>query len=56
MLAVIAGYDELDPTTVNVPVPDYERAFKMQVSKLRLGLPRAAPFTYRTIVRLERKC
>jgi aspartyl-tRNA(Asn)/glutamyl-tRNA(Gln) amidotransferase subunit A len=44
MLGVIAGYDELDPTTVNVPVPDYERALKMQVSKLRLGLPRAGFF------------
>ncbi|MBZ5678200.1 MAG: amidase [Acidobacteriia bacterium] len=44
MLGVIAGYDELDPTTVNVPVPDYGRALKMQVSKLRLGLPRAGFF------------
>ena len=41
MLGVIAGYDELDPTTANVPVPDYSRAFKMSVSKLRVGLPRA---------------
>ena len=40
MLGVIAGFDELDPTTVEVPVPDYTRAFKMQVAKLRLGLPR----------------
>ena len=44
MLGTIAGYDELDPTTVNAPVPDYGRAFKMQVSKLRLGLPRAGFF------------
>jgi aspartyl-tRNA(Asn)/glutamyl-tRNA(Gln) amidotransferase subunit A len=44
MLGVIAGYDEMDPTTVNAPVPDYGRAFKMQVSKLRLGLPRAGFF------------
>jgi aspartyl-tRNA(Asn)/glutamyl-tRNA(Gln) amidotransferase subunit A len=44
MLGIIAGYDELDPTTVNAPVPDYGRAFKMQVSKLRLGLPRAGFF------------
>jgi len=44
MLGIIAGYDELDPTTVNWPVPDYGRAFKMQVSKLRLGLPRAGFF------------
>jgi aspartyl-tRNA(Asn)/glutamyl-tRNA(Gln) amidotransferase subunit A len=43
MLGVIAGYDEMDPTTVNTPVPDYARGFKLPVSKLRLGLPRA-PF------------
>src|SRR6202022_3672125 len=43
MLRVIAGYDELDPSTVDVPVPDYSRAFRMQASKLRLGIPRT-PF------------
>ena len=43
MLAVIAGYDELDPTTVNTPVPDYSRAFRMQTSNLRLGVPQS-PF------------
>jgi aspartyl-tRNA(Asn)/glutamyl-tRNA(Gln) amidotransferase subunit A len=40
MLGVIAGYDEPDPTTVGIPVPDYRSAFKMQTSKLRLGIPR----------------
>ena len=40
MLGVIAGYDEMDPTTVDVPVPDYARALKMQTSRLRLGIPR----------------
>jgi aspartyl-tRNA(Asn)/glutamyl-tRNA(Gln) amidotransferase subunit A len=40
MLAVIAGYDERDPTTVNRPVPDYSRALRMQTSRLRLGVPR----------------
>jgi aspartyl-tRNA(Asn)/glutamyl-tRNA(Gln) amidotransferase subunit A len=44
MLGVIAGYDEMDPTTANVPVPDYSGAFKIPVSKLRLGLPRAGFF------------
>ena len=43
LLNVIAGYDPLDPTTLNAPVPDYTRAMKMPVSRLRLGLPRA-PF------------
>jgi aspartyl-tRNA(Asn)/glutamyl-tRNA(Gln) amidotransferase subunit A len=43
MLGVIAGYDELDPSTVDTPVPDYTSAFKMQASKLRLGVPRT-PF------------
>jgi aspartyl-tRNA(Asn)/glutamyl-tRNA(Gln) amidotransferase subunit A len=44
MLGIIAGYDGLDPTTVDTPVPDYGRAFRIQVSKLRLGLPRASFF------------
>ena len=44
MLDVIAGYDELDPTTVEAPVPYYSRAFKMQASKLRLGIPRRPYF------------
>jgi aspartyl-tRNA(Asn)/glutamyl-tRNA(Gln) amidotransferase subunit A len=39
MLAVIAGYDELDPTTINTPVADYRGRLKMQTSSLRLGLP-----------------
>src|SRR5450755_3013629 len=43
MLGVIAGYDELDPPSANAPVPDYSSAFKMQTSKLRLGVPRT-PF------------
>ena len=43
MLGVIAGYDELDPSSADTPVPDYSSAFKMQVSKLRLGVPRT-PF------------
>jgi len=43
MLGVIAGYDELDPSTAKTPIPDYSRAFNMQVSQLRLGIPRT-PF------------
>ena len=44
MLGVIAGYDERDPTTVDAPVPDYSRARKMQISKLRLGTPKTPHF------------
>jgi aspartyl-tRNA(Asn)/glutamyl-tRNA(Gln) amidotransferase subunit A len=40
MLGAIAGYDDRDPTSVDTPVPDYSRAFRLQVSKLRLGIPR----------------
>ena len=43
MLSAIAGYDQWDPTTVNVPVPDYTSALKMNTSTLRLGVPRT-PF------------
>jgi aspartyl-tRNA(Asn)/glutamyl-tRNA(Gln) amidotransferase subunit A len=43
MLGVIAGYDELDPSTAETPIPDYSSAFRMQASKLRLGIPRT-PF------------
>ena len=42
ILSVIAGFDELDPSSVEMPVPDYSNA-KVQVSKLRLGIPRS-PF------------
>jgi aspartyl-tRNA(Asn)/glutamyl-tRNA(Gln) amidotransferase subunit A len=43
MLQAIAGYDQLDPATVDVPVPDYARGLKVKTSKLRLGVPRS-PF------------
>lgn len=43
VLDSIAGYDQLDPAAVDVPVPDYTRAFEMQTSSLRLGIPRS-PF------------
>jgi aspartyl-tRNA(Asn)/glutamyl-tRNA(Gln) amidotransferase subunit A len=42
VLGVIAGYDAQDPTTVDVPVPDYSRALKLPTSKLRVGIPRAS--------------
>ena len=44
LLQVMAGYDPLDTTTVNVPVPDYVRALRRPTSKLRIGLPRKPYF------------
>jgi aspartyl-tRNA(Asn)/glutamyl-tRNA(Gln) amidotransferase subunit A len=43
MLAAIAGYDPLDPTSVDSPVPDYTRAIGTPTSKLRVGVART-PF------------
>ncbi len=40
LMNVIAGYDVLDPTTADVPVPDYTRALRLPTAKLRLGIPR----------------
>jgi len=40
MMNVIAGYDELEPTSVETPVPDYTRAMKTSTSRLRLGVAR----------------
>jgi aspartyl-tRNA(Asn)/glutamyl-tRNA(Gln) amidotransferase subunit A len=44
MLSVIAGYDDLDSSTVNVAVADYVRAVRTSTSKLRLGVPRTGFF------------
>ncbi len=44
VLQAIAGYDSLDPATVDMPVPDYARALKTETSRLRLGVPRAVFF------------
>jgi aspartyl-tRNA(Asn)/glutamyl-tRNA(Gln) amidotransferase subunit A len=43
MLQVMAGYDPMDPASVDVPVPDYTRAWKMETGRLRWGVPRS-PF------------
>jgi aspartyl-tRNA(Asn)/glutamyl-tRNA(Gln) amidotransferase subunit A len=43
LLNVIAGYDVADPTTADVPVPDYTRALDPPTAKLRLGIARG-PF------------
>jgi aspartyl-tRNA(Asn)/glutamyl-tRNA(Gln) amidotransferase subunit A len=44
LLGVIAGYDASDPTTVDLPVPDYSRALKLETSKLRVGVARVSFF------------
>jgi len=43
MLAAIAGYDPLEPSSVDVPVADYVRAIGAPTSKLRVGVARS-PF------------
>jgi aspartyl-tRNA(Asn)/glutamyl-tRNA(Gln) amidotransferase subunit A len=40
MMNLIAGYDELEPTSVDLAVPDYTRALKTPTAKLRLGIAR----------------
>jgi aspartyl-tRNA(Asn)/glutamyl-tRNA(Gln) amidotransferase subunit A len=44
VLSVIAGFDPLEPTSADLPVPDYERALETDTTKLRLGVPRARFF------------
>ncbi|MGE0228179.1 MAG: amidase [Dehalococcoidia bacterium] len=41
MLKVMAGYDPLDPTTVDVPVPDYTAELTGRMDGLRVGVPMA---------------
>lgn len=40
MLQAIAGYDPKDPTTADVPVPDYLAALRAGVRGLTIGVPR----------------
>jgi aspartyl-tRNA(Asn)/glutamyl-tRNA(Gln) amidotransferase subunit A len=40
VLQAIAGYDERDITTVNVPLADYAGAVREDAKKLRVGVPR----------------
>jgi aspartyl-tRNA(Asn)/glutamyl-tRNA(Gln) amidotransferase subunit A len=40
MLDAIAGYDPLDPVSVDTPVPDHSRAVRMETRKLRVGVAR----------------
>lgn len=39
MLNVLAGYDPNDPTTVDVPVPDYTAGLDGSVAGMRIGVP-----------------
>ncbi|MGE4357181.1 MAG: Asp-tRNA(Asn)/Glu-tRNA(Gln) amidotransferase subunit GatA [Candidatus Omnitrophota bacterium] len=40
LLNIIAGYDEKDSTSVNVPVPDYTKCLVKDIKKLKIGVPR----------------
>jgi aspartyl-tRNA(Asn)/glutamyl-tRNA(Gln) amidotransferase subunit A len=40
ILGAVAGFDVMDPTTADVPVPDYARALRMTTTRYRLGRPR----------------
>jgi aspartyl-tRNA(Asn)/glutamyl-tRNA(Gln) amidotransferase subunit A len=40
LLGAIAGFDPLEITSIDAPVPDYSQAFRMKTSGLRLGIPR----------------
>ncbi|MBI2149753.1 MAG: amidase [Acidobacteria bacterium] len=44
MLSVIAGYDDLDSSSVNAPVADYARAVRTPPPKFRLGVPKTGFF------------
>lgn len=40
LMNVIAGYDEKDSTSVNLPVPDYTKALVKDIKKIKIGVPR----------------
>jgi aspartyl-tRNA(Asn)/glutamyl-tRNA(Gln) amidotransferase subunit A len=40
LLNMIAGYDKLDSTSMNVPVPDYTAALSGDVKGLKIGVPK----------------
>jgi aspartyl-tRNA(Asn)/glutamyl-tRNA(Gln) amidotransferase subunit A len=44
LLGVMAGYDERDPSTVDVPVADYASAVGAPTASLRLGVPTSGFF------------
>ncbi len=40
LLNVIAGHDEMDSTSVDLPVPDYRKSLVKDVKGLRIGVPK----------------
>jgi aspartyl-tRNA(Asn)/glutamyl-tRNA(Gln) amidotransferase subunit A len=40
LLAVLAGHDPMDATSLDVPVPDYDAALSDDLGGIRLGLPK----------------
>jgi aspartyl-tRNA(Asn)/glutamyl-tRNA(Gln) amidotransferase subunit A len=44
MLGIMAGYDPKDPTTIDVPVPDYLASLDGSVEGMRIGVP--MPYFY----------
>jgi aspartyl-tRNA(Asn)/glutamyl-tRNA(Gln) amidotransferase subunit A len=46
VLQAIAGYDRLDVSTIDVPVPDYAAALESKIAGLRVGVPRAMFFDH----------
>jgi len=42
ILNILAGYDALDLSSVNMPVEDYTKAIGMPVKGMRIGIPRAS--------------
>ena len=40
LLNIIAGYDQMDSTSADVPVPDYTKALGQDVKGLKIGIPK----------------
>lgn len=40
LLGVLAGHDDMDSTSVDIPVPDYTRSLVKDVKSIRIGVPK----------------
>jgi len=40
LLGVIAGYDEMDSTSVNLPVPDFTKSLVKNIKNMKIGVPK----------------